>query len=183
MNLLWHLIITQDPSFLLFVVVQSLSNVGFLVTPWTAACQASLSFIISLSLLKLMFIESVMPSNCLILCCPFLLLPSIFPSIRVFSSESAFHNRWPKYWTFSISPSNEYSGPLGAVYSVDLDRSMMKNIQHYNIVQNISASLKVLCALLISVLQPLTSTDLFIVYIVFPFPESHIVGIMQCVAF
>ena len=75
-------------------------------------CQASLSFTISLSLLKLVSIESVMPSNHLTLCCPLLLLPSIFPSIRVFSSESALHIRWPKYWSFSfsISPSNEYLG-------------------------------------------------------------------------
>ena len=81
------------------------------VTPWTAAGQASLSFTISQSLLKLMSIESVMPSNHLILC-HFLLLPSIFPSIRVFSNDSVLHIRWPKYWSFSfsISPSNEYSG-------------------------------------------------------------------------
>ena len=77
--------------------------------PWTAACQASLSFIISQSLLKVMSIESVMPSNHLILCHP-LLLPSVFPSIRFFSNESALHIRWPKYWSFSISPFNEYSG-------------------------------------------------------------------------
>ena len=83
-----------------------------LSTWWTAACQASLSFTISQSLLKLRFIESVMPSNCLILCYPFLLPPSVFPSIRVFSDESALCIRWPKYWnfSFSISPSNEYSG-------------------------------------------------------------------------
>ena len=81
-------------------------------TPWTAAHQASLSFTISWSLLKLMSIKSVMPSNHLILCHPHLLLPSVFPSIRVFSSESVLHIRWPKYWSFSfsISPSNEYSG-------------------------------------------------------------------------
>ena len=81
-------------------------------TPWTAARQASLSFTVSQSLLKLMSIELVMPSNCLILCHPLLLLPSIFPSIRVFSSESAPPNRWSKYWSFSfsISPSSEYSG-------------------------------------------------------------------------
>ena len=81
-------------------------------TPWTAALQASLSFTISRSLLKLMSIELVMPSNHLILCHPLLLLPSIFPSIRVFSDESVLHIRWPKYWSFSISisPSNEYSG-------------------------------------------------------------------------
>ena len=80
--------------------------------PWTAACQASLSITNSQSLLKLMSIESVMPSNHLILCHPPLLLPSIFPSIRVFSSESVLRIRWPKYWSFSfnISPSNEYSG-------------------------------------------------------------------------
>ena len=82
------------------------------VTPWTAARQASLSFTISRSLLKLMSIESLMPSNHLILCCLLLLLPSIFPSIRVFSNESGLHVRWPKYWSFSfsISLSNEYSG-------------------------------------------------------------------------
>ena len=82
------------------------------VTPWTAARQASLSITNSWSLLKLMSIELVMPSNHLILCHPLLLLPSVFPSIRVFSNESVLHIRWPKYWSFSfsISPSNEYSG-------------------------------------------------------------------------
>ena len=82
------------------------------VTPWTAACQASLSITNSRSLLKLMSIEWVMPSNHLILCSPLLLLPSIFPSIRVFSNESALRIRWPKYWSFifNISPSNEDSG-------------------------------------------------------------------------
>ena len=84
------------------------------MTPWTAARQASLSITNSQSLLKLMPIESVMPSNHLILCCPLLLPPSIFPSIRVFSNESALRIRWPKYWSFSfnISPSNEYSGQI-----------------------------------------------------------------------
>ena len=92
--------------------VQSLSCVRLLVTPWTAACQASLSITNSWSLLKLMSIVSVIPSNHLILCRPLLLPPSIFPSIRVFSNESVLHIRWPKYWSFSfsISPSNEYSG-------------------------------------------------------------------------
>ena len=81
-------------------------------TPWTAARQASLSVTNSRSLLKLMFMESVMPSNHLILCHPLLFLPSVFPSIRVFSNESVLRIRWPKYWSFSfsISPSNEYSG-------------------------------------------------------------------------
>ena len=92
---------------------QSLIYVRLFATPWTAACQAPLSFTISRSLHKLMSIESVIPFNHLILCHPLLLLPSIFPSIRVFSNESALgtgHGRWPKYWSFSISPSNEYSG-------------------------------------------------------------------------
>ena len=94
------------------IVVQSPSHVQLFVTPWTAVHRASLSYTIPQSLLKLMSIESVMPSNHLLLCHPLLLLPSIFPSIRVFSSESAPRIRWPKYWSFSfsISPSSEYSG-------------------------------------------------------------------------
>ena len=95
-----------------FVVIQLLGCVWLFVTPWTAALQASLTFTISWSLLKLMSIELMMPSNHLILCHLLLLLPSIFPSLRIFSSELALHIRWPKYWSFSfsISPSNEYSG-------------------------------------------------------------------------
>ena len=95
-----------------FVAVQSFSHVQFFVTPWVGARQASLSFTISQSLLKLVSTESVMPSKHLILCLPLLLLPSILPSIRVFSSELALRIRWPKCWSFSfsISPSNEYSG-------------------------------------------------------------------------
>ena len=92
------------------LVVQSLSHVQRFATPWTAAWQASLSFTISQSLLKFVSIESVMPSNHLILCYLLLLLPSTFSSIRVLSNESALCIRWPKYWSFSISPSNEYSG-------------------------------------------------------------------------
>ena len=93
-------------------MLQSFSHVQLFVTPWNAACQASLSITNSQSLLKLMSMGSVMPSNHLIFCCPLLLLPSIFPSIKVFSNESALHIRWPKYWSYSfnISPSNEYSG-------------------------------------------------------------------------
>ena len=90
--------------------VQSLSCVQLFVTPWTAARQASLSITNSRSLPKLMSIELVMPSNHLILCRPLLLLPSNFPSTRVFSNESVICIRWPKYWSFSISTSNEYSG-------------------------------------------------------------------------
>ena len=96
----------------LVVVVQSLNCIQLFMTPWTAAHQASLSFIISWSLLKLMVIESVMPSNHLIFCRPLFLLPSILTSIRVFSNESAIFIRWPKYWSFSFSPSNEYSGSI-----------------------------------------------------------------------
>ena len=93
-------------------VVQSLSHAWLFATPWTVARQASLSITMSQRLLKLMSIESVMPSNHLILCCPLLLLPSIFPNIRVFSNESVLRIRLPKYWSFSFSfsPSNEYSG-------------------------------------------------------------------------
>ena len=80
------------------------------VTPWTAPQQASLSFTVSRSLLKLVSVESVMPSNHLILCRPLLLLPSVFPSMRALSTELALCIKWPKYWSFSISPSNEYSG-------------------------------------------------------------------------
>ena len=95
-----------------FSSVQSLSHVWLFSIPWTAACQASLSITNSWSVLKLLSIKMVRLSNHLILCCPCLLLPSIFPSIRVFSKESVLCIRWPKYWsfTFSISPSSEYSG-------------------------------------------------------------------------
>ena len=95
-----------------FSSVQSLNHVQLFATPWTAACQASLSITNSQSLLKPMSIESVMPSNHLILCHPLLLLPPNPPSIRVFSNESTLRIRWPKYWSFSfgISPSNEHSG-------------------------------------------------------------------------
>ena len=97
--------------FLCLSSVQSLSHVRLFAIPWTAAHQASLSFTNSQSVLKLMCIKSVMPSNHLILCCPLLPLTSVFPSLRVFSKKSARHIRWPKYWSFSfsISPSNEYS--------------------------------------------------------------------------
>ena len=118
LSILWRLESRSNPNtsqkastYLVLHVVQFLSHVQQFVTLWTAAHQASPSFTISWNLLKLMSIESVMPSNHLILCHPLLLLPSIFPSIRVFSSESVLHIRWPKYgsFSFSISPSNEYS--------------------------------------------------------------------------
>ena len=102
----WRMAVLEISSVLL------LSRVGIFVTPWTAACQASLSITNPLCLPKLSSIESVMPSNNLILCRPLLLLPSIFPNTRVFSNESALHIRWPEYWSFSfnISPSSEHSG-------------------------------------------------------------------------
>ena len=104
--------------------VQSFSCVQLFVTPWTTACQTSLSITNPWSPPKPMSIESVMPSNHLILCCPLLLLPSIFPSIRVFSTEWALHIRWPKYqsFTFNISPSNEYQDwfPLGLTGLISL---------------------------------------------------------------
>ena len=104
----------QSPSALIFSSVQSLSHVRLFATPWTAACQASLSMINSWSLFKLMSIELVMPTSHLILCHPLLLLPPIPPSIRVFSNESTLHMRWPKYWSFSFSiiPSKEHPGPI-----------------------------------------------------------------------
>ena len=117
--LVWRILRTEKPGRLQSMgsqswtqSVQSLNPVRLFVTPWTEARQAFLSFTISWSLLKFMFIESVTPFNHLILCHPLLLLPSIFPSIRVFSNESALRIRWPKYWTFifNISPSNKYSG-------------------------------------------------------------------------
>ena len=108
---------TQDKISVTLTSVQSLSHVRLFATPWTAAHQASLSITSPQSLLKLTSIESVVPFNHLILCHPLLRLPSIFPSIRVFSNESLLRIRWPKYWSFSfnISPSNEYSDlfPLG----------------------------------------------------------------------
>ena len=115
---MWSMTLTQDSTVsvcaksLQFRSVQSLSHVRLFATPWIAASQASLSITKSQSSPKLMSIESVMPSNHLILCHPLLLLPLIFPTIRIFSNESVLHIRWPNYWrfSFSISPSNEYSG-------------------------------------------------------------------------
>ena len=125
------------------VVVQSLSHVRLFATPWIAAHQAFLSFTISQSLLKLMSIESVMPSNHQILCHPLLLLPSIFPSIGVLSSKSALPIRWPKYWSFtlSISPSNEYSGLISLrIDSFDLlavQGTLRSLLQHHSSIASI----------------------------------------------
>ena len=117
---------------------ESLSRVELLATPWTAARQASLSITNARSLPKLMSIESVMPSNHLILCCPLVLLSSIFPSIRVFSNESALCIRWPKYWsfTFNIIPSNEHPGLISFRMNwLDLhevQRTLKSLLQHHN---------------------------------------------------
>ena len=122
-----------------FVVVQVVSHVRLISTPWAAAYQASLSFTIPRSLLILMSIELMMPSNHLILCCSLLLLSLIFPSIRVFSSESVLHIRWPKYWSFSFSiiSSNEYSWLIS--FRIDLfdplavQGTLNSLLQHHNL--------------------------------------------------
>ena len=125
-----------------FSLLQSLSRVWLFANLWTAAHQASLSITNSRSLLKLMSIESGMPSNHLILCHPLLLLPSIFPSMRVFSSESALRMRWPKYWSFSfnISPSNEYLGLIFRMDWLDLlavQGTLKSLIQHHSSIASI----------------------------------------------
>ena len=118
--------------------VQQFSHVRLFVTPWTTACQASLSITNSQSLFKLMSIKLVMPSNHLILCCPLLLLPSIFLSIKVFSNESVVSIRWPNYWSFSfsISPSNEYLGltsfRMNRLYLLDVQGTLKSLLQHHS---------------------------------------------------
>ena len=117
-------------------VVHLLSHARLLATTWTAACQASLFFTISQSLLKLMSVEPAMQSNHLILCHPLFLLPSIFPSTRVFSKELALCIRWSKYWSFSISPSNEYSGLISFKIDwfdlLEVQGTLKSLLQHHN---------------------------------------------------
>ena len=121
-----------------FSSVHSLGRVRLFAIPWTATCQASLSITNSRSLLKLMSIESLMPSNNLILCHPLLLPPSIFPSIRIFANRSVLHMRWPKYWSFSftISPSNEYSGlisfRMGWLDLLGVQGTLKSLLQHHS---------------------------------------------------
>ena len=139
------------------VSVQSLYHAKLLATPWTAAHQASLSFTNFWSLLKLMSIELVMPPNHLILCCPFLLLSSTFPSIRVFFNESILHIRWPKYWSFSfsISPSNVYSGLISSgIDWLDLlaVQGTLKSLLQYH-----SSKASILQCLAFFIVQHLTS--------------------------
>ena len=138
-----------------FSSAQSLSCVQLFATPWTAAHQASPSITNSQSLLKLMSIKSVTASNYLILCYPLLLPPSIFPSIRVFSSEPVLHIRWPKYWSFSfsISPFNEYSGLISfRIYWLDLLTVQGSLLQHH--------SSKAIDASVLSFLYSLTLTSI-----------------------
>ena len=137
----WNWEFCKIPCFIFIPLsqsVQSLSRVQLFATPWTAACQASLSIANSWSLLRLMSIETAMPSNHLILCHPLHLLPSIFPSIRVFSNESALPIMWRKYWSFSfiISPSNDYSGLIS--FKIDcfdilaVQGTLKSFLQHYS---------------------------------------------------
>ena len=138
MHLLMFYWLCQTFEYVRFSSVRLLSHVWLFAIPWTAACQASLPITNSWSLFKLMSIESVMPSNHLILSRPLLQLPSIFPSIRVFSSDSVLHIRWPKYWSFSfnISPSNEYSGLIS--FRIDwldllaVQGTLKSLLQHYS---------------------------------------------------
>ena len=119
-----------------FLLLFSCSVVSDSATPWTAACQASLPFTISWSLFKLMSIELMMPANHLILCHPLLLLPSIFPNIGIFFNESVLRIRWPQYWSFSISPSNEYSGLISFrihwLYLLAIQWTLKRLIQHHS---------------------------------------------------
>ena len=114
-----------------------LSEIQLFPAPWTAACQASLSIINSQSLPKLMSIESAMPSNYLIFCLPLLLLSSIFPSIRVFSNESVLHIRWPKFWSFNISSSNEYSVlisfRMNGLHILAVQGTLKSPLQHHSL--------------------------------------------------
>ena len=146
---------------LFVVVVQSLSRVWLFETPLTAECPASLSFTISRSLLKLMSIESMMPSNHLILCCPLLLLPSIFPSIRVFSNESVLCIRWPKYWNFnfSLSPSNAY--PVLISFKIDwFDLAVQETLKSLLQHQNFSK----FCSLKLQQFETISSSVLSLLY-------------------
>ena len=121
------------------IVVHSLSCVRFFAAPWTTSCHASVSLTISWSLLKLMSSELMMPNNHLILCCPLRLLPSVFPSIQVFSSDFTLRIRWSKYWSFSISPSNEYLGLflLGLAGLISLQSRGLSRVFASTTVQNI----------------------------------------------
>ena len=152
-----------------FSSFQSLSYIWLFVTPWTAACQASLSITNFQSLLKLVSVESMMPSKHLILCRPLFLLPSIFPSIRAFSSESVLRIRWLKYWSFSISSSNEYSGLI--FFRIDwfdfhaVQGTLKRLLQHHSSKASI---LRCSCVAVLHHLLP-TVVDIMVIWIVCPF--------------
>ena len=133
-------------SSLQFSSAQSLNRLWLFATPWTAAHQASPTITNSQSLLKLMSVESVMPSIHLILCCPLLLPASVFPRIRIFSNESFLHIRWPKYWSFSfsISPSNEYSGLISIRMDgwISLQSKGLSRVFYNTLVQSINSLIK-----------------------------------------
>ena len=139
-----------NPEFLgctYIVVVRSLSRVWLSANPWAAARQASLSLTISQCLPKLLSLELVMPSNHLILCRPLLLLPSVLPSIKVFSNESALRIRWPKYWRFSFSPSDEYSGLISfRIYWFDplLSKEILRSLLQHHSLKAIHVRLQIL---------------------------------------
>ena len=149
--LLWRIIFISASSYFQVSSVQSLSHVRFFVTPWTAALQASLSITSSQRLLKLMSIESVMPSNHLILHHPLLLPLSIFPSIRVFSNESVLHVRWPKYWSFNISPSNEYAGLIS--FRMDWLGLLAVQGTHKTLLQHYSSNASILLCSALFIVQ------------------------------
>ena len=134
--------------------VQLLSHVRLFATPWTAACQTSLSFTIFWSLLKLMSIEWMMSSNHFILCCPLLLMPSIFSTISVFSNESALHIRWPMYWSFSfsISPSNKHSGSIS--FRIDWYDLLAVQGTLKSLLQHHSLKASILCCSAFFMVQP-----------------------------
>ena len=144
---------------LLVVVVQSLNHVRLFAAPWTIACQALLFFTISQSLFKLMPIESVMPSNHLILCYPLLILPAVFPRIRVFCNESVLHIRWPKYWSFSISPSNEFSGLIS--FRIDWFELLAVQGTHRRLLQHHISKALILRHSAFSSIQLLSHVQLF----------------------
>ena len=154
LNQFLHIILsTFTLCFMLFSSVQLLSHVRLFATPWTAACQASVSITNSWSPPKPMSVELVIPSNHLILCRPLLLLPSIFPSIRVFSNESALRIRWPKYWSFSfkISPSNEHPGLIS--FRMDwLDLLVVQGTLK-SLLQHHSSKASILCHLAFFIVQ------------------------------
>ena len=156
--------------------VQSLSRVRLFVTPWTAVHQAFLSITNSWSLFKLMSIELVMPSNYLILCHPLLLLPSVFPSIRVFSNESIFHISWPKYWifSFSISPSNEYPGLISFMMNwldlLAIQGTLKSLLQHHS---SKGSVLQLSAFFIVQLSHPYMTTEVTVKLISFPVSKAR----------